>query len=292
MSDGVHPGLAWHAEYPAGSEWLERLPGLVREAAARWSLTPGRPYEYAFASLALPATTAGGDDVVLKVQFPDTESEHEAAALRRWDGDGAVRLLDYDPGRRALLLERCIPGTSLAQREPEEALDVIVGLLPRLWVPAGEPFRTLAEEATGWLAQMQVDRERLTAPFEHELVDVAVDALHELPSTQGEQVLLHQDLHADNVLAAQREPWLVIDPKPLVGEREFGVAAIVRGSELGHSREAVRRRLHRVCSELGLDEERARRWTIAQTLAWGFDDEGGVPPHIVPKHAQIASWLL
>ena len=52
-------------------------------------------------------------------------------------------------------------------------------------------------------------------------------------------MLVNQDLHADNILSATREPWLVIDPKPLAGEREFGVAAIVRGGELGHSRAAA-----------------------------------------------------
>ena len=84
---------------------------------------------------------------------------------------------------------------------------------------------------------------------------------------------MHQDLHPDNVLAAEREPWLVIDPKPLVGEREFAVAPIVRASELGHSRRAVIERLDRLTSELGLDRERARGWTIGQTIAWGVDSE-------------------
>jgi len=81
--------------------------------------------------------------------------------------------------------------------------------------------------------------------------------LRELPASQGEQVLLHQDLHTDNVLAAQREAWLVIDPKPLVGERELSVAPIVRDYVLGHSREGVVHRLDRLCEELELDRERA-----------------------------------
>src|SRR5439155_4321943 len=106
---------------------------------------------------------------------------------------------------------------------------------------------------------------------ERELLDAALDALRALPPTQGEQVLLHQDLHADNVLAAQREPWLVIDPKPLVGEREFAVAPIVRSAELGHSKRDVLHRFDRLTSELGLDRDRARGWTIGQTVAWAGD---------------------
>ena len=104
-------------------------------------------------------------------------------------------------------------------------------------------------------------------------------------STQGgESVLLHQDFHALNVVAAEREPWLTIDPKPLAGEREFGIAAIVRGTELGHSRRAVLRRLDRLTSELGLDRERARGWTIVQTLAWS---EGGA----MADHLEVVEWL-
>jgi streptomycin 6-kinase len=96
-------------------------------------------------------------------------------------------------------------------------------------------------------------------------------------------VLLHQDLHADNVLAAQREPWLAIDPKPLAGERELGIAPVVRSRELGHSRRDVLRRFDRLTSELGLDRERARGWAIGQTIAWGFG---------LTAHAEVARWLL
>jgi streptomycin 6-kinase len=123
-------------------------------------------------------------------------------------------------------------------------------------------------------------------PFERRLLDEALAALRELAPTQGEQVLLHQDLHGDNVLAARREPWLAIDPKPLAGEREFGVAPIVRSRELGHSRSDVLRRFDRLTAELGLDRERARGWTIGQTIAWSVGDE------YHEAHVETARWLL
>src|SRR5262249_4707603 len=139
---------------------------------------------------------------------------------------------------------------------PERALDVLIDLLPRLWIPANGRFRPLAHEAAWWRGQLaELARDRL--------VDAAIDAIDSLAPTQGEQVLLHQDLHADNVLAAQRETWLVIDPKPLAGEREFAIAPIVRGWELGDSRRDVDYRFDRLTAELGLDRERARGWTIA-----------------------------
>jgi streptomycin 6-kinase len=230
--------------------------------------------------------TADGDEVVLKVQTPHRESEHEAAALELWDGDGAVRLLAHDPERHALLLERCVPATPLASVGQEAALEVLVSLLPRLWKPAAAPFRSLAEEAAWWLVQLPRTWEEAGRQFERRLLDASLEALAELAPTQGEQVLLHQDLHGDNVLAAEREPWLVIDPKPLVGEREFAVAPIVRSVELGHSRRDVLYRLDRLTSELGLDRERARGWTIGQTIAWSVGSE------YHETHVETARWLV
>ena len=281
----VHPGLAWAGESEEGLEWLHRLPGLVAGCLADWELVAGEPFAYAYASLALPVTSPDGRHAVLKVQFPHRESDHEAEALQLWDGDGAVRLLARDEERSALLLERCFPGTHLSTEAPERALDVLMGLLPRLWKPAGEPFTTLADEAAWWVSYLPSSWERAGRPCERRLLYAALDALRELPPTQGEQVLLHQDLHADNVLAAEREPWLVIDPKPLVGEREFGVAPIVRSFELGHDRSAVLSRLDRLTGELGLDRERARGWTIGQTLAWAFDSDHS------KSHLETVEWL-
>ena len=181
-----------------------------------------------------------------------------------------------------MLLELCEPGTPLSAAGQDAALDVFVELLPRLWKPAGQPFRSLAEEAAWWAEYLP----RQDWSFAPELLEAALEALRELPGTQGEQVLLHQDLHADNVLSAQREPWLAIDPKPLAGERELGIAPVVRSHELGHSKRDVLRRFDRLTAELGLDPERARGWTIAQTVAWASDGE------LHQTHVETARWLL
>jgi streptomycin 6-kinase len=222
---------------------------------------------------------------VLKIQWPHHESEHEADALEVWAGEGAVRLIARDDERHALLLERCRPGTQLSEIGAE-ALDVLIGLLPRLWRPAGRPFRSLADEAAWWTRSIRDEWEAARRPFGETLVDAAISALDELASTQGEQVLLHQDLHGDNVLAADREPWLTIDPKPLVGEREFGLAPIIRASELGHGKREVIGRLDRLTSELELDRERARGWALGQAIAWSFNGE------LHPLHVETARWLL
>ncbi|MEG3635175.1 aminoglycoside phosphotransferase family protein [Micromonospora palythoicola] len=283
----VPDGLTWLHGMPGGSEWLAGLPDRLATCARRWSLRLGSPFGYACASLAVPAELPDGIRAVLKVQFPDAESEHEATALRRWDGAGAVRLLAHDPGLRALLVERCDPGTPLHAVPLDEALDAVVALLPRLWAPAGQPFLSLAEAAAGWASRLPVKWEGAGRPFERRLVEVALDQLNGLAGSQGEQVLVNQDLHAANVLRAEREPWLVIDPKPLVGEREFSVVAMVRGTELGHSRAAVRRRLDRLSAELGLDRDRVLGWTIGQTMAWSIDGD-----RVFPDHAEVVRWLL
>jgi streptomycin 6-kinase len=251
----------------------------VAECAAQWDLRLEDAFPDAYVSHVVPA-----GDRVLKIQWPHHESEHEAAALELLNGNGAVRILAHDPTRHALLLERCRPGTYLHTAGAKEALRVLIDLLPRLWKPAGLPFRSLAEETEWWTIRDEWDNGG--RPFEEGLVDAAELAFQELVPTQGEQVLLHQDLHPGNVLAAEREPWLVIDPKPLAGEREFGLAPIIRSSELGHSKREVLHRLDLLTAELGLDRDRARRWALGQTIAWSFDGE------LQPSHVETARWLL
>jgi streptomycin 6-kinase len=274
----IHERLTWVEELPEGRAWLAELPRLVEECASQWSLRLEEPIGDGFDAVVVPA-----GDAVLKLQFPHREAEHEADALRVWDGDGAVRLLAHDPDRHALLVERARPGTHLTAAGQEVALDVFVELLPRLWKPAGAPFRPLAEEAAWWIGYLPRSWEDARRPIERAQLDRVIETLRELSATQGEQVLLNQDLHADNILSAEREPWLVIDPKPLAGERDFAVAPLVRGWELGHSKAATLRRFDRLTSELGLDRERAAGWAAGQAIAWGIDQ---------PSHVEVARWLL
>jgi streptomycin 6-kinase len=266
--------------------WLERVPDLVAECVEEWRLQLGDPYEAGAAGYAVRAELPDGGPAVLKLIYPHRESEHEADSLALWDGHGAVKLLERDDGRSAMLLERCEPGTTLAAAGADVALEVLIGLLPRLWVEAGEPFHTLEDEAAWWIEYLPEQWERSGRAVERRLVDFALDALRSLSASQGEQMLLHQDLHGDNVLASEREPWLVIDPKPLIGEREFAVAPIVRSAELGQSKRDALYRLDRLTSDLGLDRERARGWTIGQTMAWAFDSEYN------STHVETVRWLL
>jgi streptomycin 6-kinase len=254
----------------------------LEAAVERWSLTLGEPYTPGVDGYTTRATLADGTPAVLKILKPHRENEHEADALELWEGDGAVHLLERDESGFVILIERCEPGKHLSSLGADEALDVVIGLLPRLWKPAGEPFHSLTEEAAWWADYLP----KQDWSAEPDLLAAALDAIETLSPTQGEQVLLNQDLHFGNVLAAEREPWLVIDPKPLAGEREFAAAPIVRAHELGHSKRDVLHRFDRVTAELGLDRERARGWTIAQTVAWTEDTEHN------RTHVEAARWLL
>lgn len=276
-------GLRRLTQLPDGGEWLRGLPEVIAGLAEEWHLALGRPYEDGSVSWVAPVTTDGAP-AVLKVQFPHRESEGEADALAAWDGNGAARLLRRDDDRHALLLEQCRPGTHLARSEVDH-LAVLVDLLPALWVAAPSGIRSLADESALWAGHLQEHWVAAGQPCERRLVDLALQYLEELPTTQGPAVLLHQDLHGDNVLAAERRPWLAIDPKPLAGEREFAVAPIVRSFEFGHSAGEVTDRLQRLCAVLDLDEERAAKWTIAQTVAWSFDSQ------YATFHHDTARWL-
>jgi streptomycin 6-kinase len=266
-------------------DWRERVPELLEAAVARWGLTVGEAYPQGAAGHVVRARLADGTPAVLKLIFPHREAEHEADALAVWDGDGAARLLAAGDEGWSIVMERCEPGDLLADSDPETALDVLVALLPRLWRNVAEPFHTLADEVAVWLEEIPEAWELAERPIERGLVDETMDMLAALASSQGEQVLLHQDLHTDNVLAAEREPWLAIDPKPLRGEREFGIAPIVRDYVLGHSQRDVVRRLDRLTSELALDRDRARWWAIGQTVAWMFES---THMHV---HAETVQWL-
>ncbi|MEJ8474952.1 aminoglycoside phosphotransferase family protein [Roseibium algae] len=282
----VPDSLAHIQSYPGGSDWLSGLPELFERCVESWDLSHlGQPFGGSNVSLAVPAEQHG-QPVVLKIQFPSPECLHETTALSVWNGNGAIRLLDHNPQRSALLLERCQPGLYLADSKTADPLTVITDLLPRLWKPASEPFPSLMEIAHQWASQMPIDWQKAGKPCEFFLVEAALDHLKHLGSSQSEQVLLHQDLHGHNIISAQREPWLVIDPKPLAGEKAFSLAPIVRSFEFGHSRQAALNRLDRLSTDLGLDRERARGWTIAQTMAWSFDSDFG------DQHYDTVRWLL
>jgi streptomycin 6-kinase len=260
-------------------QWLAELPQVVSDLAQRWNLVLEDPYDVAL-SLVVPA-----GDFVLKVNAPShVEAVHEADALAHWAGSGAVRLVEHDSARGALLIERCRPGTRLWDAGEDE-LAVTAALLPRLWREPSEthPFELLVDEARSWAADVNDRYERAGAPFERTLLDYAADVFNSADRTA--RALVNQDLHGGNILRAKRETWLVIDPKPIVGEREANGVAPLRNAAFRGGPARVRDWLNAL-TDLGLDRERTRGWAVAHALAWGRSaDDGWSPEHIAAARA-------
>jgi streptomycin 6-kinase len=251
----------WRSE----PKWLDELPRVVAELAAAWDLDLEEPIDTPH-SLVVPA-----GEVVLNVNAPSHfEAEHEADALRWWDGRGAVRLVAQEVRHRAFLIERCRPGTRLWDSGADEP-SVVAELLPRLWgeVTEPHPFTLAADEARRWAEEVQARYELVGRLFEPALLEVATEVFR--TADPGAKALINQDLHGGNILSATREPWLVIDPKPLVGERELDAVGLLRNAAWDGGAPAVRRWLD-MLAELGLDRERAQAWGVAHALAWGWAD--------------------
>jgi len=255
---------------PQGAEWLTRLPEVIGQLVRRWSLSLAAPFDEASCSWVAPATRADGMLAVLKVAMPHFEGEQEIEGLRFWDGEPTVRLLDADQELGAMLLERCEPGTPLCERPELEQDVVIAGLLLRLWrsPPPSHRFRPLASMLAYWSEEALALADRWPDPG---LVRAGLHLFRELPQSAPAEALLATDLHAGNVLRARREPWLVIDPKPFVGDPAYDAtqhllncAARLRADPDGTIR--------RFSDLLEVNHERVRLWMFARLAAGPCDE--------------------
>lgn len=249
------------------STWVHALPATTAALLAGWNLSTAGPAGYGHCSLVLPVRNAVGGAAVLKLGFPDEDSEHEHLALRRWGGNGAVRLLSADPHHRALLLER-LGDRDLTSIDDIQACEVVAGLYGRLHVAPLPRVRALAERVGRWTIGLR--RLPRSAPLPRRLIEQAIGLADDLTADGSiRDRLLHTDLHYANVLAGSREPWLVIDPKPVNGDPHYELAPMLwnRYAEIaGDVRSGVRNRLHALVDAAGLDEDRARAWVLVRMM--------------------------
>jgi streptomycin 6-kinase len=289
---------AWEGE--AGRRWLATLPAVVAEHLDRWGLTLERVGDPG-GQISLVSYVHRDDDLspaVLKAGLVTAETEQEHEALRHWAGRGAVLLIDADPAAGVLLLERLhgdIPLRSLAEAK---AMMEAVSLLRRLWVPPadGHPFRLVRERAADMSAHLAEHRRLPGAGDALPLIDEALETAAALIASEPEQLLLHGDFHHGNVLAADRSPWLAIDPKPVVGERAWDLAWLAqdRVDTLAGSpgpRAAVRRRLHTLADAVEVDRDRLRGWTLFRTVAAGLWHLSVGEPGPAELYLEFAAWL-
>ena len=256
-------------------DWLAELPGLVADLAGRWSLEVGEPFQPGGqCSWAAPVTGPGGTGLVLKVgfRFPSGEQRDEAAGLRLWDGHGAARLYAAceTESAQALLIERCLPGTPLGRALPEPEQDqVVAGLLRQLWAQphASYPFRPLTQMCAAWADEFERDYAAAGAAdrIDPGLARAGIVLFRTLPETASDRVLLCTDLHGDNILAAQRAPWLVIDPKPYVGDPAYDLLQHMLNCEDRLAADPAGL-ANRMAGLAGADAGRVRQWLFARSV--------------------------
>ena len=256
---------------PDRSEWIASLPRVVGGLRDHWSLELGEPFQPGGETAwVAPATSPQFGDVVLKVVWRHDEALDEAKGLREWNGDGAIRLVDtrdVDDATTALLVERCRPGALLSTL-PEPRQDVIVaGLLRRLWRPPpfGEPFRPLQQMCDQWADECEQKLSERPGTLDAGLTREGIALFRALPASAERVVLLCTDLHAGNVLAAEREPWLAIDPKPYVGDPTYDALQHLLNCEerLVAGPAGLVARMAELC---GLDRERLGTWLFARCV--------------------------
>lgn len=232
------------------------LDRVARVVAAEWGLTLGERYSWARFSFTAPT-----DGMVLKVTPPeDDEADHEPDALTLWDGDGAVRLVRHDRARRAMLLERAVPGEDATTIPDDEAISVALGIGRRLWRRVeGGPFRRAHDEVRRWLND--------AARSGHRYIAIAERTFARME--RREDVLVHGDLHHYNLLS-HGDAWVAIDPKPLLAEPEFDVVTLLWNPvHVAPTAAIVERRIHALV-DAGLNERRIRDWAIVRGTYLGL----------------------
>ncbi|MEU8763663.1 aminoglycoside phosphotransferase family protein [Streptomyces sp. NPDC048659] len=275
----------------AGRAFIAALPARAEEFLARWDLALTGPSMHGVASLVLPVRRPDGTPAVLKLQLLDEESEGEPVGLRIWAGRGSVRLLDHDPDTGTMLLERADETRHLSTHpDHREAVRILADLLAGLSShPAPPGLRTLSAIAGRMVADAPAAADRLGADDARLLRDCAA-AVREVLPEPGDR-LLHWDLHYDNILAAEREPWLAIDPKPLAGDPGFDLLPALTDLWNPDPAETLWR-FDLLTERLGLDRGRARAWTLGRVLQNGLWDVEDGEPALDPDQVSIARTLL
>ncbi len=249
--------------------WLAALPRLITTVLDEWRLRVDGSVAAGECAVVVPVMDERGSPAAVKFAWPHDEQRCEHLALRAWDGHGAVRLLRADPTRGLLLLERAHP-VDLTSVAAVDACEIVAGLYRRLHVAAIPQLDLLSQSCSRWSDELLALP--LQAPVPRRYVEQAAALARDFghdPETDG--VLIHTDLHYFNVLAADREPWLAIDPKPLSGHPCYEIAPLLwnRWDEVvasGDARRAVRSRFFAVVDAALLDEDRARDWVVVREL--------------------------
>ncbi|WP_431045430.1 aminoglycoside phosphotransferase family protein [Streptomyces sp. P1-3] len=259
-----------------GAEWLAELPRIVSELLGRWGCVPDGEVMHGGVGLVVPVRRRAGGTAVLKVSFPHPGNVHEPDAFTAWGGRGAVLLYERDDERFAMLLER-VRTSTLAEVEDGDEVVLVAGRINhRLAIPAPPGLPRLWEQADVWEEQLREDDRELPHTLPRYVLDAAVATVRELGRVQPES-LIHGDLHAGNILRADREPWLAVDPKGYAGDPAYDGGTLLKSRaltllEADDLRKAVHRTLDVFAEAAELDRDRVQRWAqlhAVQAAFWG-----------------------
>lgn len=297
VPDALVASFRQHSGEP-GLAWLAALPALAADMLDRWALRPDGQPRHGMGALVLPVLRADGMPAALKLQPVNEENLGEPIGLRVWDGDGVVRLLDHDPATGTMLLERLDAGRPLsAVPDATIAVRILAELMARLVaVPAPPDLPRLADVAAAMVAEVPGAVPALRDPADRRLVRTCAAAVEEVNGEAGDRIL-HWDLHYDNILTAEREPWLVIDPKPLAGDPGFELLPALHNRwgdivATGNVERAVLYRFDLLTEVVGLDRQRAIDWTLGRVLQNALWSLGDGDTALAPDQVAIATALL
>ncbi|MFE3765092.1 aminoglycoside phosphotransferase family protein [Streptomyces sp. NPDC059104] len=280
----------------AGADWLASLPGLAEELLTRWDLTPTAPALHGQVAIVIPVRVGDGSAAVLKISFPHPGNAHEPDAFAAWAGRGAVLLYRRDDALFAMLLETAGQDTLTAVARVDDAVAAAGRLARRLATPAPAAVPRLRDAAGQWEQELRDDEALLRHPLPRRVVDAAAATLRELGVDQPE-TLVHGDLHFGNILRAEREPWLAIDPKGYAGDPAYDTITLLRGRPEDFRADPdpdthLLRRLAVFSEAAEIDPERSRRWAQAravQASLWGR--KHGDPDWVIGMSDRIANLL-
>ncbi len=261
----------WHDE--PGRAWLDRLPMLVTEQCERWNLQVDGVPRHGSNALVVPVRTAH-TVAALRLAPPGDDISDEAAALSWWAGRGTVRLYDVDVAARALLLERLSVSRSLQSEPLAAAVPVIADLVTQLAVPARPGATSTADLAAEHAATAEAHWRDTGCPTPRTQLTTSLRLADELARTRPPALSVNGDLHCEQVLAADRAPWLVVDPVLLRGDPEYDVGRVLwsRLDEVPTDAE-VRSLVDAFGKAAGVPSDRARSWIVIRSmsyLVWGL----------------------
>ncbi|TXK85020.1 aminoglycoside phosphotransferase family protein [Paenibacillus sp. N3.4] len=275
----VHTLKEIHKE--KAESWLDTFDQFLVECEKRWDMEIMPHFDLSYHFVA-PARLKDGTEIVVKLAVPNKEFNAEVEALTLFNGKGMVKIIDVDLAKGILILERLLPGETLASLDSDEEATLIAAqVMKNLWIPApfssGIPTALQREKNLEDIVKLCEDS---LGPITKEILQEALGIFQEMNKMPATPYLLHGDLHHYNILSAdrEREPWLAIDPKGLIGDKEYDVIQFLL-NKLPNENAAhvIEKRIDILVEELNLDKKKVLLWGFSHAVlatCWTIGEDG------------------